>query len=185
MLKTLYDHFSELYSEILKINPSLPAEHALAQEEEVYNKSTKLTYRNVLRSPLENCRFTEAIHTQAVIQSVSALKKRPKPTSIKHDSVGTDGMIKEKQEKAQRLRSLQLSRKHLQPYIMSLDEMKKWGYIVEIPDGPGGMEPSLVGKTKQCERCNQHYLVKSGLEASRNECRFHWGRPYTARINGA
>ena len=94
--------------------------------------------------------YTEIVHVQAVIQSVSALKKRPKPSSINHDSVGTEGMIKAKQDKAQRLRSLQLSRKHLQPYIMSLDEMKKWGYIVEIPDGPGGAEPSMVGKTKQC-----------------------------------
>ena len=34
MLKTLYDHFLELYSNIIKLNPTLPAEHALAQEQE-------------------------------------------------------------------------------------------------------------------------------------------------------
>lgn len=47
MLKTLYDHFVILYENILRNNPTLAAEHALKQEEEVYQKSTKLTYRNV------------------------------------------------------------------------------------------------------------------------------------------
>ncbi len=47
MLKTLYDHFAVLYRKILPSNPSLAADHALKQEEEVYKKSTKTTYRNV------------------------------------------------------------------------------------------------------------------------------------------
>lgn len=47
MLKTLYDHFVILYHKILPLNPSLAAEHALKQEAEVYQKSTKTTYRNV------------------------------------------------------------------------------------------------------------------------------------------
>ena len=47
MLKSLYDHFVILYETILPRNPTLAAEHALKQEEEVYKKSSKLTYRNV------------------------------------------------------------------------------------------------------------------------------------------
>ena len=47
MLKTLYEHFAGLYEKILRTNPTLASEHALKQEEEVYNKSNKLTYRNV------------------------------------------------------------------------------------------------------------------------------------------
>ena len=47
MLKSLYEGFVNLYSEILSENPSLASDHALAQEQEVYEKSTKLTYRNV------------------------------------------------------------------------------------------------------------------------------------------
>jgi len=56
MLKTLYDHFVVLYHKILPLNPSLAADHALKQEAEVYQKSTKTTYRivcsrfNLLRS---------------------------------------------------------------------------------------------------------------------------------------
>lgn len=47
MVKKLYEHFIVLYENILQRNPSIAAEHALKQEEEVYNNSTKLTYRNV------------------------------------------------------------------------------------------------------------------------------------------
>jgi RNA exonuclease 1 len=49
MLKTLYDHFVVLYNDILPQNPTLAAEHSLKQEEEIYRKSSKLTYRNVSR----------------------------------------------------------------------------------------------------------------------------------------
>lgn len=48
MLKTLYEHFVVLYNSISPLSPSLAAEHALKQEAEVYNKSNKLTYRNVI-----------------------------------------------------------------------------------------------------------------------------------------
>jgi len=47
LLKTLYDHFVILYKAILPANPAIASEHALKQEEEIYNKSTKLTYRHV------------------------------------------------------------------------------------------------------------------------------------------
>lgn len=47
MLKTLYDHFVVLYAAILPANPTIASDHALKQEDEVYKKSSKLTYRNV------------------------------------------------------------------------------------------------------------------------------------------
>ena len=48
MLKSLYDHFVVLYHKILPTNPTIASEHSLRQEQEVYAKSNKLTYRNVL-----------------------------------------------------------------------------------------------------------------------------------------
>lgn len=47
MVKNLYDHFVVLYEDILPTGPTLASEHALRQEEEMYNKSNKITYRNV------------------------------------------------------------------------------------------------------------------------------------------
>jgi RNA exonuclease 1 len=48
MLKSLYDHFVVLYRNISPTNPTIASEHSLRQEQEVYEKTNKLTYRNVL-----------------------------------------------------------------------------------------------------------------------------------------
>lgn len=50
MLKSLYDHFAVLYHKILPTNPTIASEHSLRQEQEVYDKSSKFTYRNVQHS---------------------------------------------------------------------------------------------------------------------------------------
>ena len=47
LLVAMYEQFRTLYTSLLVLDPSLPARHALAQEVEVYEKSTKTTYRNV------------------------------------------------------------------------------------------------------------------------------------------
>ncbi len=52
MLKSIYDHFVVLYNSVLPQNPSLASDHALRQEEEIYERTTKATYRNVILSRL-------------------------------------------------------------------------------------------------------------------------------------
>lgn len=43
----MYDQFRTLYTSLLVLDPTLSARHALAQEQEVYEKATRTTYRNV------------------------------------------------------------------------------------------------------------------------------------------
>ncbi len=50
------------------------------------------------------------------------------------------------------IKSLRLTRAHLEPYLLSLDTMRTWGYIVDIPEGEGNSEPSREGQTVVCER---------------------------------
>ncbi|KAI0719584.1 Rexo1 protein [Cerioporus squamosus] len=157
MLKTLYDHFVVLYEKLSPSNPTLASEHALRQEEEVYQKSSKLTYRN------------------AMISSVAALKKRPKPDSASHASVGTEAEVHAREEMQKKMQSLKLTASQLEPYVLTLDELKQWGYIVEIPPGPGGDKPHEEGSIKTCERCTEKFMVKRRDEA--DHCRFHWGKP--------
>ncbi|KAI0661013.1 ribonuclease H-like protein [Cubamyces menziesii] len=164
MLKSLYDHFVILYETILPRNPTLAAEHALKQEEEVYKKSSKLTYRN------------------AVISSIAALKRRPKPDSVSHASVGTEEEVVAREEMRKKMTALRLTAAQLEPYVLSIDEMKTWGYIVEIPAGPGGDKPHEEGSVMTCERCNQKFLVKRREQA--DQCRYHWGKPYSSKVNG-
>ncbi|KAL4076070.1 hypothetical protein V8B97DRAFT_2020358 [Scleroderma yunnanense] len=164
MLKNLYDHFVVLYEAIRSSNPTLASEHALRQEEEIYKKSTKLTYRN------------------AVINSIAALKKRPIPDSISHPSVGTEEEVAARIESQKKFNELRLTRPVFQQLVMSKETMKQCGYIVEVPDSEGGSRPHASGQVKQCERCNQSFTVKK--DPGTRECRHHWGRPFTAKLNG-
>ncbi|KAI6047403.1 ribonuclease H-like protein [Pisolithus marmoratus] len=164
MLKSLYDHFVVLYEAILPSNPILASEHALRQEEEIYNKSTKLTYRN------------------AVINSIAALKRRPIPNAISHPSVGTERDIAARIESQKQLSELRLTRTAVQQLVMTMQTMKYWGYITEVPPGEGGSKPDAKGQVKQCERCGQSFTVRK--DPRKDECYYHWGRPFTKKING-
>ncbi|KZT12482.1 Rexo1 protein [Laetiporus sulphureus 93-53] len=164
MLKSLYDHFVVLYEKILSTNPTLASEHALRQEEEVYKSSTKHTYRN------------------AVISSIASLKRRPFPDNASHPSVGTEGEIAARADTRKKLAALRLTAAQLEPYMLTMEEMRRWGYVVEIPPGPGGTRPSEVGVVKTCERCGQAFKVKPKGEA--DECVFHWGKALTTKANG-
>ncbi|KAF5322365.1 hypothetical protein D9619_000791 [Psilocybe cf. subviscida] len=164
MLKTLYEHFVTLYSRILSSNATIASEHAVRQEDEVYKRSTKVTYRH------------------AVIQCVAALKRRPAPTDINHPSVGTEADLVERAETQKSLNALRLSSDILKPLIHSVSDLEKWGYIVNIPPGVGGDLPSMLGRIVKCDRCVQYYLVKP-LEETET-CIYHWGRPYTTKSGG-
>jgi RNA exonuclease 1 len=109
MVKNLFEHFTVLYQAILPNNPTLASEHALKQEEEVYKKSNKITYRN------------------AIISSIAALKRRLPPDSPSHASVGTEGDIATRAEGQKKINNLRLKRSHLEPLIMSIDDLKKMG----------------------------------------------------------
>jgi RNA exonuclease 1 len=180
MLKTLYDHFVVLYKVILPDNPSLASEHALKQEEDVYKLSTKFTYRNA--SLITLARSWTYFSLQAVIQCVAALKRRPIPISVFHPSVGTEAEVIARAEAQKSLETLHLSRELLEPLVHSVDQLKKWGYFLDIPPCPGGDQPSLEGKITQCDRCAQYFLVKRLEDAEK--CIFHWGKPLSTRVHG-
>jgi RNA exonuclease 1 len=180
MVKNLYDHFEVLYSSILFDNPTLASEHALRQEDEVYKKSSKITYRNVrFYHDTELCPL---ISPQAVITSIAALKRRPKPDSISHHSVGTEGDLQVRAESRKSLDSLRLTRSHLESLVMSVTDMQKCGYVVDVPGGPGGDKPTQEGALANCERCSSPFQI-SGMQL-RDACLHHWGRPYSKTING-
>ncbi|ETW83986.1 hypothetical protein HETIRDRAFT_472359 [Heterobasidion irregulare TC 32-1] len=170
MLKSLYDHFVVLYDAVLPQEPSLASEHALRQEEEIYNRASKSTYRN------------------AVITSIASIKSRPPPTNISHPSIGTTNDIAARTAEAHALTSLNLTSAHLMPLILSRDQLQKWGFLAEIPEpwGPGGQSPSAEGSRVKCERCAVAYVVQPLAEgkASADECTYHWGKAVTRNING-
>ncbi|KAL1743763.1 hypothetical protein HDZ31DRAFT_83208 [Schizophyllum fasciatum] len=164
MLKVIYERFRELYSSILPLNPTLASEHALRQEEELYQSSSRAGY------------------SMTVIQYAGQIKKRPKPTHINHDSVGTKADIVARIEQKKSLKGLTLTRANLERYVHPVDDLAAWGYITDIPDGPGGDAPSMEGQTMRCERCGDAFTVCATPVAE--DCTFHWGRLRTTNING-
>ncbi|KAJ7180186.1 ribonuclease H-like protein [Mycena crocata] len=164
MLKTLYDHFVILYEAILPTNPTLASEHALRQEEEIYKKSNKQTYR------------------VAIIHCAAALKRRPAPDKSSHPSVGTESEVTARAEALKSRKSLRLTRAHLEHLILSKEDMELWGFFVDIPDGIGGDHPSLENETAKCDRCGKAFIVKRKDEAE--ECIYHWGKPVSRTADG-
>lgn len=96
--------------------------------------------------------------------------------------MGTEAEIATRIEAARQLETLSLSRENLELMIHPVEELEKWGYIVSVPPGHGGIQPSFEGKIVRCGRCPQYYLVKPLAEA--DKCIYHWGKPYTTRIGG-
>ena len=119
---------------------------------------------------------------KAAIQSVAAIKRRSKPDSVSHESVGTESQVLARAESRKKIAALRLTAGQLEPYLLTMDQMKQWGYVVEIPPGPGGNKPHEEGGIMTCERCTQKFVVKRRDDA--DQCRFHWGKAFSSKANG-
>jgi RNA exonuclease 1 len=110
------------------------------------------------------------------------LKRRPPPDSLSHPSVGTEGDLQTREELRKSSESVHLTRSHLESLILTVKDLQKWGYVVEVPEGPGGDKQHEEGGVKPCVRCSQMFAVKKVAEAE--ECDYHWGRPLTTSVQG-
>ena len=119
---------------------------------------------------------------QAVISSIASLKRRDVPQSIGDLTVGTEGDIAARIEAKKIVQSLRLATSHLQSYLLSQEDMITWGYVVDVPEGPGGDKPNEEGGVMKCERCKQPKQVRRMEEAE--ECVYHWGRLLTKKVGG-
>ena len=99
-----------------------------------------------------------------------------------HEAVGTEGTLQKRKNERDQLRSLVLKKSHLEQHVMNIDDLKRWGFMTEPPEGEGGTNPSDEGKIRKCERCSEQFLVKRKEEAE--ECIFHWGRAVTKKSMG-
>ncbi len=82
MLKLLYDNFVALYDAILPQGPTLAHEHALRQEQEVYERTTKSTYTNVILFRLVLA--TSSSLTFSDRQDLYYLSQATRPPDISH-----------------------------------------------------------------------------------------------------
>ncbi|QRV73177.1 exonuclease domain protein [Ceratobasidium sp. AG-Ba] len=169
MVTVIYETFRTLYSNLPNNaqTATLPGQHAIAQEAEVYARSQRSTYKN------------NGAHT------ITMIKKRPKPNQISHPSVGTQGTVDARRAQ----KNSMLKRAQIEHAVLSQEQLVKWGYLVEVPEGPGETRVSDEGEEATCERCQTLFVVRaprSKQEAKElsEKCTYHWGRTYVSRIGG-
>lgn len=96
--------------------------------------------------------------------------------------MGTVREVAERAEMKKAFATLNLTRAELEHLVLSPETMVHWGYMIDVPEGPGGDRPSEEGRPMTCERCGQKFQVKRLSEAQ--ECTYHYGRPRVIRVNG-
>ncbi|KAG8686096.1 RNA exonuclease 3, partial [Ceratobasidium sp. 394] len=173
MVTVIYETFRTLYSDIPRGSETatLPGQHAIAQEAEIYARSQRRTYK------------INGAHT------ITMIKKRPKPNRISHPSVGTQGTIEARRRTEAELKNSTLKRSQVEHAVLSREQLSRWGYLVEVPDGPGGTRVSDEGQEATCERCQTLFVVRAPQSEQEAEelslkCTYHWGRTYMSKAAG-
>jgi len=129
------------------LRQQLAAKHALAQEEHLFSRSTKATYRN------------------SIISALARLKKRAPARSV--DETGTLEEEAERLAKAAEDEKGRLTRKRVAKFVHPVDKLRQFDYPVELPPGPGGDRPSEEGNMRTCDRCKKDFTVRGDLDSVR------------------
>ncbi|KAL5636456.1 hypothetical protein ACGC1H_000424 [Rhizoctonia solani] len=173
MATVIYETFKTLYSNIPPgpRTATLAGEHAIAQEAEVYAKSQRTTYKN------------NGAH------AIGMIKKRPKPDRLTHPSVGTNGVIEARKAEAEAARNSMLRRAQLESALLTREQLIQWGYLVDVPEGPGGTRVNDEGRQTTCERCQALFVVHAPQSEEEwktlsERCTYHWGRTYVNKTGG-
>ncbi|GAA5858116.1 hypothetical protein JCM1840_001049 [Sporobolomyces johnsonii] len=168
MLNALHTQFVEIYTPGVlptSLRYTLASQHALKQEQTLYTRSTKATYRN------------------ACISALARLKKRSPARSA--DDAGTIEDEAERSTKQAEEKEGRLTRERVEQFVHNDETLAKFGYVLEVPDGLGGDKVTEVGSVRKCDRCGKEFTVKGELnETDRQACQYHYGRMVTEKVSG-
>ncbi|SCZ88630.1 BZ3500_MvSof-1268-A1-R1_Chr2-1g04535 [Microbotryum saponariae] len=168
LLHTLFEQFLLNYQSLpsADLAASLASKHAKEQEQTLYSKSTKLTYRN------------------AVISALARLKKRPSPASEAETGTLEDDLARQKKREEEYRGRLTTDR--VQKFIHDVETLRKFDYVVEVPEGAGGDRLTEEGNLRTCDRCGKEFKVSAELtEAERTACSYHFGKMITEKHRGS
>ncbi|GAA5893502.1 hypothetical protein JCM8208_000817 [Rhodotorula glutinis] len=168
MVTALYNQFLDIYSPGIlpsSLRHQLASNHALAQEEHLFSRSTKATYRN------------------SVISALARLKKRAPARTV--DETGTLEDEAVRLAKAAEEEKGRLTARRVAKFVHPVETLRRFDYPVELPPGPGGDRPSEEGNVRKCDRCTAEFTVRGDLDSDgRQACQYHFGRMVTEKIGG-
>lgn len=125
----------------------LASQHAKAQEESLYLRSNKATYRN------------------SIISALGRLKKRLPARTEEETGTLEDEAARVKAEEV--AAKGKLTRAKVAKYVSSKELLKKYNYVVDLPSGVGGDMPTEEGNIRKCDRCGTEWRVVGELDEVR------------------
>ncbi|KAK4054549.1 RNA exonuclease 3 [Microbotryomycetes sp. JL201] len=145
MLTALYDQFTSLYAALPDQAQALQlaSRDAKQQEQSLYDRTTKMTYRN------------------AVISAMARLKKRRTAHSV--DDTGTLEQLDERAKLHEERERNRLTKDKIKEFVHDKETLKQYEYVVDVPRGKGGDCPTEQGNVRKCDRCGTEFVVKSEL----------------------
>jgi RNA exonuclease 1 len=171
-LEKLYQEYLKAYVKLSPTNPGLAAEHALTEEKSISVGTTTASYG-------------PAIHSACV-----TIRQRPVPKSLTSPYVGINKEVKVKVQKWEEDKQSEPTRERAGRYMLTLDQMRTFGYVLGLPEVEGGTHPDAAGERKMCDRCGAEFVVKGKAEegsehqGSTGACVYHWGRATMERVDG-
>ncbi|GAA6001456.1 hypothetical protein JCM10207_006675 [Rhodosporidiobolus poonsookiae] len=168
MLTALYNQFLELYTPGIlptSLRHDLASKHALAQEEHLFSRATKATYRN------------------ACIGALARLKKRVPARSIE-DAGTLEDDDKRAAQRADEEKG-RLTRARVESFCHEREKLRQFDYVLEVPEGAGADRPSEEGALRTCDRCKKEFTVQADLGPDDlHACSYHFGRVVTEKVAG-
>lgn len=58
-----------------------------------------------------------------------------------------------------------LTKEKIAMFVSSKEVLAKFDYVVDVPAGKGGDQPTEEGNVRKCDRCGTEFVVKAELEA--------------------
>ena len=118
--------------------------HSKIQEATLYTRSNKASYR------------------QGVISALGRLKKRPPARTEEETGTLEDDLDREKRRTE--AEKGKLTRTRITRYVSSKELLAKYDYMLQVPDGEGGDQPTEEGNLRKCERCKEEWTVRRELD---------------------
>lgn len=168
-LDALFRAFLQLYAPLEEAESwegvcILAVDDALGQEAEAYQRGGKMGYHS------------------AVSNLVTALRKRPAPTSVSHPSVGLQSAYIQSLADLTEAAASRLTAPIVAALVHPRAELGRYGYLLAVPDVEGGQRPTDEGRLRKCDRCAVEYIVGEEGDA---KCWYHWGRARYGKDQGA
>lgn len=96
-----------------------------------------------------------------MISSITRLKKRSPPTIEEECGTLEEEAIRLKA--AEEFEKGRLTTERVRKFVSKKEILENYDYMIEVPPGRGGEEPTEEGNVRKCDRCGTEWGVRGNL----------------------